>query len=161
MKKLLKTFNSKITILIFTIFTIYGYSSAEHAFFFNPGIKIGYNFGKYHGFVIGTESSFGMSFWKEPRDNWTFAGIVVGYSYCFRKDFNRNIYLEFEGGNVGFGGGSLGVLFNTEKSVINPYLRIFIGGIGYLSLRYPIGELPTELSLIGKLPLTTKTPVLD
>jgi hypothetical protein len=149
-------------LMAFIVFLFHTNDYAKNAPFFNPGIKIGYNFGKLHGFVLGIESSLGLSSWDiNDNSTWSFAGIVCGYSHCFRKGNNNFIYLEGEYGKVGLGGGSLGLLFNPEMNCCNPYLRVFIGMIGYFSFRYTIGQLPNELSIVGKLPLTTNTPVLD
>jgi hypothetical protein len=161
MNKIIHIINLKRPFLFLAIIAFHSYIFADQGAFFNPGIKIGYNFGKHNGFVLGIESSIGMSFWDRERDNWRFAGVVAGYSHCFNDFFKNYTYVEIEGGYVYSGGGSIGILVNTDNSKLNPYLRLFIGEIGYLSFRYPIGELPIELSLVGKLPITSHTPALD
>jgi hypothetical protein len=162
MNKIINIINFKYPFLFIAIITFHSNISAEEGLFFNPGIKIGYNFGKHNGFVLGAEMSTGITFWKGDIDYWRFTGFVVGYSHCFSNEFRNYTYVEFEGGDVYLGGGSIGLLVNIDKSNINPYFRLFIGQIGYLSFRYPIGELPIEFSLVGKLPImTSPTPALD
>jgi len=142
-----------IAVTLLIVSNIYG---KDPVYFFNPGIKIGYSFGSNHGFVLGFETSVGETYWS----NHDLRGIVVGYSHCFNLKENNNVYLEIEYGKIEIGG-SAGLLFNTNKEKFNFYLRAFVGTIGYLSFRYPFGDFPSELSLIGKLPISPNPPVLD
>jgi hypothetical protein len=124
--------------------------------FFNPGIKIGYAFGKNGGFTAGAEASFGVGNW-ERND---IMGMVIGYTRCFNASRYNTACLEFEYGTLAFGG-ALGLVLNTKSNVVNPSIRGFAGFGGYLSYRYVFGSIPEEMSLIGKLPLCTNPPDMN
>lgn len=95
--------------------------------FYSPGIKIGYQFGKRGGVVIGFENSLiaAATFYR------FFTGAVGGIEFNVTK--RKFIgYWEIEGG-VGFGGIALGGEWNYGY---HGSFRIFTGAFGYLSYKY-------------------------
>jgi hypothetical protein len=91
-------------------------------FFISPGIKLGYDFGKRGGFVLGFEASAGRFF-----NLVGLVGIVGGFSHCFNRYHLNNYYFEVESGTF-LCGGSFGVLVSPKEET-NPYLDSVQGKI--------------------------------
>ena len=124
----------------------YSHSMSWHtAPFLNPGLKIGYDFGKKGGFFIGFEASAGVA------SEFMLAGVVVG----FQSNFKQQAVVKYVEGEIGTAvlGLSLGRQWaDYEKPKFRA--RLWGGAFGYLSLKVaPTSINPFELGLVGKLPL--------
>jgi hypothetical protein len=138
----------KIKLLVLTIFLLYVESSADllRLVSFNPGLKIGYEFGSRHGFLIGFESSLTYS---RPYFYLTrpWGGIVGGIQFNVH-DKHFLPYWEIEGGYF-----VLGMAFGGEwdQQYFSRY-RVFGGLVGYLSYKKRINDTNREIALVGKYP---------
>ncbi len=135
-----------ITVKIaFFITFCFSLSSADliSGVYYNPGLKLGVQFGKTTDFLLGFENSitaamlYGMPF----------CGLVGGIAFNFkRKKFIE--YLEIEGGFI-----PLGIAFGGEwNDGYHGSFRVFSGALGYLSYKHLFKTSIHEISLIGKHP---------
>jgi hypothetical protein len=136
-------FKNLIVILIILVNWEYVFSdySGSPVYFINPGLKIGYEFGKQNGFILGCELSTGYS------ESFLLFGLVSG----LQKNINQNKYLgyfECEAGHW-FGGLALGMEIGSEEYK-SPRLRCYGGAALYLSLRYSFIGNMFEVSIVGK-----------
>jgi hypothetical protein len=111
--------------------------------FYNPGIKIGYQFGPRGGFIVGFENSLTAA----ATFSFLFLGAVGGIEYNINKGKFIE-YWEFESG-FGLGGIALGGEWNYGY---HGSFRIFTGAIGYISYKRIFDARINELALIGKYP---------
>jgi hypothetical protein len=138
----------KIQPMFLTVILIASAVSADllHLVSFNPGFKIGYEFGKKSGFIVGIESSVTYSSpYYYLISPW--GGIVGGIQWNFN---NRRFmeYWEIEGGwflaGIAWGG-------EWDEKYYTRF-RIFGGFLGYLSYKVRINGKANEFSLVGKVP---------
>jgi len=139
-------------ILVLLEFNLISYAT-ENDYFINPGVYLGWEFGKTGGLVAGLEVSSGLI--KEKVD-W-FGGLpqsygtVVGSQYQFNSK-NIKYFTEIEYLCI-LGGGSVGYEINSLKSN-SIRSRLWAGLITYLSLSYsPYTENKFNLGIITKAPL--------
>jgi len=112
--------------------------------YYSPGIKIGYQFGRFGGFTIGFENSIvGAFFYGMP-----YAGIVGGVGVNVnQKEFIG--YWEIESGFT-----PLGIALGGEwYKGYHGSIRVFGGTLAFISYKHLFRTHINEFSLIGKVPL--------
>ena len=119
--------------------SIYSFTIGQ---FVNPGIKIGYEFGTNHCWVIGAEISYVI-----VNRDFFYGGPNIGIIKRISKHGNWVPYCEIE---TGFGplGGAVGLEF--DKNMLLSY-RVFAGGMLYCSYKWTSGTNNRELSSIFKI----------
>jgi hypothetical protein len=129
--------------IFFSITFLVSLSLADfmHGTFYNPGIKIGYRFGKNGGFTIGTEHSltYAVSVF--------YTGVVGGIEFNVKQ---RKLieYWEIEGGAALFG-----VAFGGEwNQGHHGTIRLFSGTIGFFSFKHIFAIEIDEIAFVGKYP---------
>ena len=116
--------------------------------FFNPGLKIGYQFGKNGGFIVGFESSVTYA----ATQLYVYSGLVGGVEFNFKR--RRFIeYSEVEGGAAIFGL-ALGGEWNNGY---HGSFRIFSGALGFVSYKHLFKTDIHEIGFIGKRPVNIYT----
>lgn len=137
-------------IVIGLLLVCQSYSSVKIYQSLNPGIKIGYCWGKNSGWVWGPEISYVG--WNM---NSFFFGPVCGATFHFQHSVQSSYYLEAECGSVFAGGVALGV--EVDKG-ISGRARFFIGEGGYLSGKINFGKPGFELCGTAKYPVFITQP---
>jgi hypothetical protein len=118
---------------------------------FNPGIKIGYCWGKNSGWVWGPEISY-VGYYNT---NSFFFGPVCGATFHFKRPVQPSYYVEAECGSVFFGGIALGIEIDEA---ISGHARLFLGEGGYVSGKFFIGKPSFELYGSAKCPILITQP---
>jgi hypothetical protein len=118
--------------------TIYSYNLGQTV---NPGIKIGYEFGANHCWVIGAEISYVVF-----NKNFFYGGPIVGITKRISKTGNFVPYCEFE---AGWGPLGLALGIELDKKALVRH-RVFAGGLLYCSYKWTMDTKDGELSGILK-----------
>jgi hypothetical protein len=116
----------------------------------NPGVKIGYNWGKNSGWVWGGE----LSYVGYSRNSFFF-GPVCGATFHFKNAVQPTWYLEAECGSVFAGGIALGMEIDNG---IFGRARLFLGEGGYVSGKITMGKRDIELYSAVKYPVKITQP---
>jgi len=118
-----KLFAFLIFLMFICPFSLYAYGD----FFYNPGIKVGWEFGKNGGLVIGFEGSVGQILGSTGDP---FYGLVIGSQYSvFKKSYKS--YIELETGYLIIGLAT-GYELNHSKHIANSMrYRVFIPVWGF------------------------------
>jgi hypothetical protein len=130
-------------VLIMLICSPVAFSDLLCGVYYNPGLKIGVQFGKHTDFIIGFENSItGALYYGTP-----FAGLVGGIEFNVNSgEFIK--YWEIEGGMAIFGLALGGEWNNGYHGSIRAF-----GGAGlWFSCKHLFKTRINEISLIGKYP---------
>jgi hypothetical protein len=129
-----------IMINLFATLTMADFMSGA---FINPGVKIGYQFGRNGGLIIGIENSvtYAVSMF------YAYTGLVGGIELNVKK--RKFIeYWEIEGGLA-----LVGIAFGGEWN--HGYygsFRIFSGALGFISYKHLLNTKTHEIAFVGKYP---------
>lgn len=134
---------SKTTILLLVCISFVS-ADLMYGAYYNPGLKLGIQFGKKTSFIVGFENSLTLA----RTYGMPFFGLVGGIAYNFnQKNFLE--YWEIEGGFT-----PLGMAFGGEwNNGYHASIRFFGGALGYISYKHLLRTKRHEISLIGKIPL--------
>jgi|JI8StandDraft_1071087.scaffolds.fasta_scaffold64284_2 hypothetical protein len=112
---------------------------------FNPGVKLGYTFGKQGGFTFGFEVSLTTNFTNKQIGVWS--GVVLDVDFC--EDWTR-IHTGFEASALGVGC-DVGPSFILRNDTISYGVSIipFLGVVAYPYYNYSYFENGLELHEVG------------
>jgi hypothetical protein len=159
-----KTFsNIKNIFTIILIMSIFPNLMAENHFYFSPGVKFGYIFGK--GFTMGLKMSIGIF-----HDDGTFVNITFGGKGSITKknkfdyhfiELQAGFPTEIKTNSYLLSGGGLGIIIQNENSnsYISPKLNLFTGFLLFGEMNFYFNnkqKLMTDIGIEGVLPIPFK-----
>jgi hypothetical protein len=112
--------------------------------YYNPGLKIGVQFGEKVNFLIGFENSITAALYY----GWPYGGLVGGIAF----NINQGTFIKYWEIEAGFV--PLGIALGGEwNNGYHSSFRIFGGALVYISYKHLLKTKIHEIDLVGKIPV--------